>query len=137
MKKYFYIMACALAFVACAGKNGVAFGDIESKSLIIDKIIVSGKTLMPSSLQDENTSISFSKSDYNGFAGCNSFFGSFSLNGNKITFAGNGGATKMLCPPEIMLFEDALLSQLTGEFTLGKENDKLILQSKEMKIYFK
>ena len=137
MKKYLYIMACALAFVACAGKNGVAFGDIESKSLIIDKIIVSGKTLMPSSLQDENTSISFSKSDYNGFAGCNSFLGSFSLNGNKITFAGNGGATKMLCPPEIMLFEDALLSQLTGEFTLGKENDKLILQSKEMKSYFK
>ena len=47
MKKYLYMMACALAFVACAGNNGVAFGDIESKSLIIDKIIVSGKTFMP------------------------------------------------------------------------------------------
>lgn len=137
MKKYLYMMACALAFIACAGNNGVAFGDIENKSLIIDKIIVSGKTFMPSSLQDDRASVSFSKADYNGFAGCNSFFGSFSLNGNKITFAGNGGATKMLCPSEVMAFEDTLLSHLRGEFTLSKENDKLILQSKEIQIYFK
>lgn len=137
MKKYLYIMACALAFIACEDKNGVAFTDIENKSLIIDKIIVAGETFTPSPLQDDNASILFSKNDYNGFAGCNSFFGSLSLKGNKIAFAGNGGATKMLCPPEVMLFEDTLLSQLIGEFTLGKENDKLILQSKEMKIYFK
>ena len=43
----------------------------------------------------------------------------------------------MLCTPEVMAFEDTLLSHLRGEFTLGKENDKLILQSKEIKIYFK
>lgn len=135
MKKYFYIAACALAFIACADKNGVAFSAIENKSLVIDKIIVANKTFIPSPSQD--ASILFSKNNYNGFGGCNSFFGSFNLNGNKITFDGNGGATKMLCPPEIMIFENTLLSQLMGEFTLSKENNNLILQSKEIKIYFK
>lgn len=135
MKKYLYIVACALVFIACANKNSVAFADIENKNLIIGKIIIAGKTFMPSLSQD--ASILFSKSNYNGFGGCNSFFGSFKLKSNKITFTNNAGATKMLCPPEIMIFENALLSQLIGEFTLNKENDNLILQSKEIKIYFK
>ena len=130
-------MACALVFIACAGKNGVAFGDIENKSLIIDKIIVSGKTFMPSSLQDDRASISFSKADYNGFAGCNNFFGSFSTKNGKIHFNADGGATKMMCPPEIMAFEDTLLGNLQGEFTLEEQNESFILKSNQLKIYLK
>ena len=53
MKKYLYIMACALAFMACEDKNGVAFTDIENKSLIIDKIIVAGETFTPISFAFE------------------------------------------------------------------------------------
>lgn len=135
MKKHLCILACALAFVAC--KDGVAFEKLENKSLNIQKIIISGETLTPSSLQDENASITFSQKGYNGFAGCNRFFGSFSLNGDKIIFADNGGATRMLCPPEVMRFENALLTHLVGEFTLGKENDSFILHSNKAKIYLK
>lgn len=136
VKKYLCI-ALALAFMACDDKDSVAFESIANNSLNIEKFIVAGETFTPSALQDENASINFSQNDYNGFAGCNRFFGSFSLKDGKIVFADNGGATRMLCPPEIMRFEDALLGYLNGEFALGKENDSFILHSKEMKIYLK
>lgn len=134
MKKYLCV-ALALVFVACNEKDGVALANIENKSLNIQKLIVANETLTPSPLQDENASISFSQKDYNGFAGCNRFFGSFSVKGDKIVFADNGGATRMLCPPEVMRFEDALLRNLSGEFTLAKENDSFILRSNKVQIY--
>lgn len=137
MKKHFCIAVVALALVACNEKDGVAFANIENKSLNVEKIIVSNETFTPSPLQDENASINFSQKDYNGFAGCNRFFGSFNIKGDKIVFADNGGATRMLCPPEVMGFEDALLGNLNGEFTLTKENDSFLLRSDKVKIYLK
>lgn len=136
MKKYLPIFI-AFAFLACGDKDNIAFAHIENKSLNIEKFIISGKNFMPSVLQDENASITFTQNNYNGFAGCNRFFGSLSLKNDKIVFADNGGSTRMLCPPEVMRFEDALLRHLSGEFTLTKENDSYILHSNEMKIYLK
>lgn len=134
MKKYLLI-AFALAFLAC--NDEVALKDLENKDLKIEKIAISGKIFTPSSLQDENASVRFTNTQYNGFSGCNRFFGSFSLKNGKIVFKENGGATKMLCPPEVMRFEDALLSHLKGEFTLLKEKDSFVLHSNEIKIYLK
>lgn len=137
MKKHFCAVVVALALVACSEKDGIAFANIENKSLNVEKIIVSNETFTPSPLQDGNASINFSQKDYNGFAGCNRFFGSFSVKDDKIVFADNGGATRMLCPPEVMHFEDALLGNLNGEFTLAKENDSILLRSDKVKIYLK
>lgn len=103
----------------------------------IKKIAILDKIFTPSSLQDENANIRFTGTQYNGFSGCNRFFGSFGLKNGKIVFKDNGGATKMLCPPEVMRFEDALLSHLKGEFTLLKEKDSFVLHSNEIKIYLK
>lgn len=132
MKKYLLI-ALALAFLAC--NDEVALKDLENKDLKIEKIAISGKIFTP--LQDENASVRFTDKQYNGFSGCNRFFGSFNLKNGKIVFEDNGGATKMLCPPEVMRFEDALLSHLKGEFMLLKEKDSFILHSNEIKIYLK
>lgn len=134
MKKYLCV-AFALAFLACGDE--VAFKDFENKSLTIEKITLSSETFTPSSLQDESANITFTGNQYNGFSGCNRFFGSFSLKNDKISFEGNGGSTKMLCPPEVMGFEDVLLGHLNGEFTLTKENEGFILHSNEIKIYLK
>lgn len=136
MKKYLLFLT-AFAFLACGDKGNVAFANIENKHLNIEKLIIAGKNFIPSTLQDENASITFTQSSYNGFAGCNRFFGSFSVKGDKISFADNGGATRMMCPPEVMRFENALLTHLRGEFTLSKENNSYILKSNEIKIYLK
>ena len=47
----------------------------------------------------------------NGSAGCNSYMGSFTASGSELTF-GPLGATKKLCPPEIMEQEDRYLPLL-------------------------
>lgn len=43
----------------------------------------------------------------------------------------------MMCPPEIMAFEDTLLGNLQGEFTLEEQNESFILKSNQLKIYLK
>lgn len=136
MKKYLLVFT-ALAFLACGDKADVSFASIDNKHFNIEKLIISGETLTPSVLQDENASITFAQNNYNGFGGCNRFFGSVKPKNDKITFNNDGGATRMLCPPEVMRFENVLLRHLHGDFILSKENDQYILHSNKMKIYLK
>jgi heat shock protein HslJ len=51
------------------------------------------------------------ESQVDGSAGCNSYFGPYSVEGNSLT-AGPFGATQMMCPDEVMQVEQAFLSGL-------------------------
>ncbi len=66
--------------------------------------------------------------------GCNSFFGSYEIKGNKIIINENIGATKMMCSPEEMKFEFNFLQNLQGEFEIINDNN-IILDNGKMKIY--
>lgn len=134
MKKWLFVALCA-AFLACKDE-GVGF-ELENRAFEIVSIEANGVNIATQGFADEKPRIEFSANAYNGTSGCNSFFGSFVANADTIEFSDNGGATKMLCPPDIMHFEDALLSNLRGKFTLGEENGLLILSSKKAKIYLK
>lgn len=48
-----------------------------------------------------------------GSAGCNTFFGSYALSGESLSFVGIG-QTRMACPPDQMASENALLSALSS-----------------------
>ena len=136
MKKVLLSGVVVLLLCACNDKSASSrLISLQNQSFVIQKLELAGKTLTPSALQDENSSISFENTSYNGFAACNNFFGSFSAKNGKIHFNTDGGATKMMCPPDIMAFEDDLLANLYGEFTLDKENESIILQSNKIKIY--
>ena len=135
MKKILFFITISLVFCACKNESVNALQALQNQSFIIAKLEFEGKTLTPSPLQDENSSISFDETQYNGFAGCNHFFGFFATKGDKISFLGNGGATKMMCPPEIMGFEDDLLANLYGEFSLESINESLVLGTSKIKIF--
>lgn len=136
MKGYFFICVATLLFYACDGNQAKSNAtSLQNKHFVIKKLEFAGKTLTPSSFQDENSSISFENDSYNGFAGCNNFFGSLGLNGGKVSFLNNGGSTKMMCLPQIMAFEDILLGNLQGEFELYEQNDNFILRSNQLTIY--
>jgi heat shock protein HslJ len=73
----------------------------------------------------------------NGNGGCNSFFGSYELQGNNgITFS-KIGSTKMACPNDVMEVELNLFKALesTNQFTL--RNDTLILTQANMSLLAK
>lgn len=147
MKKILVLLVLTLFFSACNDKSAVLDAQMQNvnmaeklknKSFEIIKLEINGIDFTPSSSQDELAKMRFDDSEYSGFAGCNSFFGSFSTNGNIIEFKGNGGATKMICPRSVMKFENVLLTNLRGNFTILSEDIFIVLQkSKHIKLYLK
>ena len=57
---------------------------------------------------DVEITINFDGENVNGSAGCNSYMGTFTADGATMTF-GPLGSTRMMCPPEVMTFEDRFL----------------------------
>ena len=60
-----------------------------------------------------NISLTFDGDSVNGSAGCNNYMGTFSLDGDVLSFGPLAG-TKMLCPPEIMEHEDRFLAVMAS-----------------------
>lgn len=62
-----------------------------------------------------------------GKAGCNTYFGSLSVNGDQATFS-QLGRTLMACDGEIMRLEDAYLAALGAAVSFTLENGQLTLR---------
>ncbi|MFQ6341937.1 META domain-containing protein [Campylobacter sp. VTCC 70190] len=141
MKKILQIALAAAFFAGCASNsvNSNSTKSVEltqNQPLQIEKIIVKGKMLEAKNAE-EIPNISFDKNKFYGYAGCNRFFGSYQNSGTSLQFEG-AASTQMLCHPlDVMDFENSLLSNLKGEFKMTKEDNKLILSSENMTIYFK
>ncbi|MCV9965990.1 META domain-containing protein [Pararhizobium sp. BT-229] len=63
---------------------------------------------------------------YSGFAGCNSYTGTFGLEGTAITF-GPAGSTRKMCPPAIMDQETKFFEALKSGLSWKIEDTKLVL----------
>ncbi len=72
------------------------------------------------------STLSFESTGVSGTSGCNSFIGSFSVNGNVITF-GDLIATLAACEEAVMAQETALLELLHGDVSFTVENGALTL----------
>jgi len=97
--------------------------DLQGKEWKLESMRVGETIFTP---EDAVPTITFSDDDkITGFAGCNRFFGGYSLSGRVISF-GNVGATKMFCE-ETMQLEDAYLKLLSTERRALFSESKLIL----------
>ena len=97
-------------------------------------IELNGQTVQPvEQLKGEpHMILNASETKVNGNGGCNSFFGSYELQGdNGITFS-KIGSTKMACPNDVMQVERQLFQafEMTNKFTIRK--DTLFLTKTDM-----
>ncbi|NDJ26395.1 MULTISPECIES: META domain-containing protein [unclassified Campylobacter] len=133
MKKIVLASLLAGFLLGCGSNTQDQALGFEDKDLTIIKIVALGDELEYKA--QERPNINFSKGKFNGFAGCNRFFGEFSLDKNKLSIAENSGSTKMLCDPEAMIFEDALLASFKGDFELKKNENGFVLESPALQIH--
>lgn len=105
---------------------------MEDKEFKISHFVVENKTF-----KSNLAILGFDKKDKRvyGKAGCNSFFCSYEDKDNKISLDENIGATKMMCDPEAMEFEDNFLQNFKGIFEITKDNNVIVLDNGKMKIY--
>lgn len=136
MKKTTLVALSALAFSACS-INTLSVNDIQDKEFQISHFVSKGQTFKA----PENTkaTISFDNKDKRvfGVAACNRFFGSYEDKGNKISIEKNLASTKMLCDKESMAFESNLLRNLTGDFQISSNDEEIVLENKQIKLYLK
>ena len=125
------IFLFVLIFAGCS-VPGPKVSDMEDKEFKISHFVVENETF-----KSDSAIVGFDKKDKRvyGKAGCNSFFGSYEDKGNKISLDENMGATKMMCDPEAMKFEDNFLRNFQGVFEIIKDNNVIVLDNGKMKIY--
>ncbi|MDR1724949.1 MAG: META domain-containing protein [Bacteroidales bacterium] len=81
-------------------------------------------------------SIDKESGNVNGYAGCNRYFGKFEKKKETITFS-QMGATKMMCPSEIMNIEDSFLKALNKvDNYLINENELLLRKGENVLLTF-
>jgi heat shock protein HslJ len=75
-------------------------------------------------LSDTRITAEFAQGKVSGTAGCNQYFGSYSLSGNTIAF-GELGSTKKACPGDIMKQEQDFLAALGSATAFSIAGDQL------------
>ncbi len=63
-----------------------------------------------------------------GYAGCNRFFGSYELAGNKLRIDPLG-VTRMACPTQVMSFEISFVEALQSATTVARANKRIALRN--------
>ena len=107
--------------------------DLETnKWQLIQYLNESGDTevLLDTSLID----IQLSGGKFNGTAGCNSYFGSYLTEGEKLTFVHPIGATMMLCPEPVMEQERAYLQLLNQVRSYHIDDETLVLLNQQQSV---
>lgn len=65
-------------------------------------------------VQEVDATVMFQDGQLSGNAGCNNFFGSYTVDGNTLTIAEPLGSTMMACPDPLMAQEQAVLTNLAS-----------------------
>ena len=137
MKGIFFSFVITIALASLASCHTAKQSTTGSASIVGKhwKLIeLNGKTVQPAEqLQREpHMILNASEKRVNENGGCNSFFGSYELQGgNGITFS-QIGSTRMACSNEVMQVERQLFQafEMTNKFTL--RNDTLFLTKADM-----
>ncbi|HEX9854122.1 MAG TPA: META domain-containing protein [Acidimicrobiia bacterium] len=114
MKRALLILGIALT--ACSSTTTTSTAtppteDLWNETYSIVGLVVSGATraLVP----DSNPSITFNGADMNGTTGCNSFFGTFSVDGDSISLS-QLGQTEIGCEEPLTLQEQQIMAVLAA-----------------------
>lgn len=125
------IFLLVLIFGGCS-VAGLKVTDLENREFKIFHVVIDNKIL-----KFDSAKIGFDKKEKRvyGKAGCNSFFASYEDKGDRISIDENIGATKMICDPEAMEFEDNFLQNFNGVFEIITDKNVVVLNNGKMKIY--
>lgn len=134
------LLSVATACDAGAGSgdgDGDGSGDsnaIEGITWVLDRSSVEG--LVPDAPADAHVDLRFEDGDASGTAACNSFGGSYTVDGDGLTF-GALGATEMACaPPTLMDLEAAFLGALGAVREHTVAGDELVLTGDGVRLTF-
>lgn len=119
MNRWVVSVCATLLLTACAGTDGASpspsavAADLEGVTWVLDQ--VSAEALSATAPPDARVDLTFESADAHGLAACNTYRGSYSLDGDSLTF-GEMATTLMACAPEVSDLEAAYLGKL-GEAT--------------------
>lgn len=122
MKKALGMCILAMAFIGCGDESAKLYNTWNIVALS------DGGNPIDVGHSERKISITIDKDKFNGYSGCNSFFGSYKINGDQFQSA-NPGMTRMLCEPKSMEIEESLIklfSDNSVRFTL--QEGKLIFE---------
>jgi heat shock protein HslJ len=134
MRRTFFSLVIIIALASLASCHTSKQSPTENASIVGKhwKLVeLNGKTVQPAG-KEPHMILNASEKKVNGNGGCNSFFGSYELQGgNGITFS-QIGSTRMACSQDIMQVESQLFQAfgMTNKFTL--KNDTLFLARADM-----
>ncbi|WP_224997096.1 META domain-containing protein [Cesiribacter sp. SM1] len=131
---YSFVIITALASLASCHQAKQSTGSASIVGTHWQLIEVNGEAVLPDEQlkRGPHMILNASENSVNGNGGCNSFFGSYELQGdNGITFT-NIGSTKMACQNDAMQIERQLIQafEMANKFTI--RNDTLILTKTDM-----
>lgn len=132
------ILGIAMLFVGCSSKSPeakeVAQDTIQKaleskKEWKIHSFKLKGSTEVLAFEKEYSFNIGFKGKEVFGVLGCNNFFGSYGVEGDKLKIS-NAGMTRKMCEPRIMELE----SKLTQSF-LNSENRVEVLEDGKILIF--
>ena len=131
MKTTFSLIAFTVLITACGNKNKTTNDPMESLQGRYEVTALEGTTLEEGI--DIWLNFDLEESRVNGKAACNTFFGSFTQEGESIQM-GQMGSTMMACPDPLMEYERRFLDLIGAVTTVGGNGDELLLKNEEEKV---
>lgn len=105
--------------------------EIETGSWQLEGLRAEGGEMEPP-LSETTIDIRFAEGELNGSAGCNRYFGSYTLEGDDgLTVSSQIGSTQMACPPPIAEQEQLYLSLLRQVALWNLETGSLVLRHED------
>lgn len=124
-----FLAGFALVMLKNMGSTGAPGSTIERNTLSISSGDWHLAALGPD--HDEKVFVRFlADGSVSGFAGCNSFFGTYIATGRKLEI-GQLGATRMACPESVMQGESSFMGALQAASGYQVNGDTLILSDQQ------
>ena len=127
----------ASVFIACGNGGGSSVGDgatLEGATWVLDRTSI--ENLAPGAPGDARVDLIFEDDAVAGTSGCNSYFGSYEVDGGSISFGPLGG-TEMACEPALMDLESAYLAALGDVRDHQGGDGELVLSGDEVRLVFR
>lgn len=121
--------ALALGAVGAMLLIGVALasgGELEGRTWVATELVVDGSAVAP--IEGTVITANFEDGGISGIASCNNYFGSYTVDGDSLTF-GPLGSTLMACEGPIQDQETAYLTLLSQVDAYAVDGDTLTLRS--------
>ena len=107
---------------------------LEGPTWVLDRTSIEG--LAPEAPDDARVDLQFEANAVAGTSGCNSYFGSYEVDGGSISF-GTLGGTEMACEPALMQLESAYLAALGDVRNQQGSGGELVLSGDDVRLVFR